>query len=313
MRKIYAVLAVSLLILPAYATETENALAEEVIATNDTVSETSTAETTVATISETSDADYTNPDIKFPHGLQLGLGVSATGGMDWFVGYANKNFDSFWLKRFGLRLNFATTAPLKSAINSGLDSIVGDGLELGDGLSVDSLDLDAQHFAALVDFYPFGDTWFLGGIRITGGYYWGRLNASANIVGELDGAPAGGHTFELYDTMYMYTGNDVSGTAELNWDYNGPYLGAGFDLGLFAGLKIYFDAGVVFTNRAAQLGLDLPLNNLMVMENGAWAPVDGPLVDEFYNIRDQALADAQEELDKLTFYPMVKIGFMYRF
>ena len=313
MRKIYAVLAISLLTLPAYATETENALAEEVIATNDTASETSTAETTVATISETSDADYINPDIKFPHGLQLGLGVSATGGMDWFVGYANKNFDSFWLKRFGLRLNFATTAPLKSAINSGLDSIVGDGLELGDGLSVDNLDLDAQHFAALVDFYPFGDTWFLGGIRITGGYYWGRLNASANIVGELDGAPAGGHTFELYNTMYMYTGNDVSGTAELNWDYNGPYLGAGFDLGLFAGLKIYFDAGVVFTNRAAQLGLDLPLNNLMVMENGAWTPVDGSLVDEFYDIRDQALADAQEELDKLTFYPMVKIGFMYRF
>ena len=69
------------------------------------------------------ETETTNPDIKFPHGLQLGVGVSATSGLNGFVGYANKNFDSFWLKRLGLRLNFATTAPLKSAIDSGVDEV----------------------------------------------------------------------------------------------------------------------------------------------------------------------------------------------
>ena len=84
-------------------------------------------------------------------------------------------------------------------------------------------------------------------------------------------------------------------------------------MGLFAGLKIYFDAGVVFTNRAAELGLDIPLDGLQVYKDGNWTPVSGTLVDEFYQVRDQALADAQDELDKLTFYPMIKLGFMYRF
>ena len=96
----------------------------------------------------------------------------------------------------------------------------------------------------------------------------------------------------------------------LSW----PVPGAGFDLGLFAGFKIYLDAGVVFTNRAAQLGLDVPLNNLQTRgQDGNWVPVEDALVDDFNQARNKALADAQEELDKLTFYPMVKLGFMYRF
>lgn len=295
----------SVLTMPAYATGTDLSEEKIPVAATDVPTDATTAADTV---------NVTNPDIKFPHGLQIGLGISATGGMDGFVGYANKKFDSFWLKRLGLRLNFATTAPLKSAIDSGVDAIMGDeGIDLGDGLTIKDGGIKANYFAALVDFYPFGDTWFLGGIRISGGYYFGGLDVNANLAGTVSGLPDAEYAFELNGYEYKYSGNSVNGTAKLNWDYNGPYLGAGFDLGLFAGLKIYFDAGVVFTNRAAELGLDIPLDGLQVYKDGNWTPVSGTLVDEFYQVRDQALADAQDELDKITFYPMIKLGFMYRF
>ena len=118
----------SVLTIPAYATGTDLSEEKIPVAATDMPTDATTAADTV---------NVTNPDIKFPHGLQIGLGISATGGMDGFVGYANKKFDSFWLKRLGLRLNFATTAPLKSAIDSGVDAIMGDeGIDLGDGLTI---------------------------------------------------------------------------------------------------------------------------------------------------------------------------------
>lgn len=310
MKKFTLIAILSVLAMPAYATDT---------VTDDDV--TPTTDDVVATAPDTTPddmadvaPDVTNPDIKFPHGLQIGVGVSATSGLNGFVGYANKNFDSFWWKRFGVRFDFATTAPLKSVISSGIDSIMGDGIELGDGLSVTDGSIQANHFAALVDFYPFGNTWFLGGLRISGGYYFGNLELSARLAGTIDGAPEDALSFELDGQEYKYSGNQMNAMARADWDYRGPYLGAGFDLGLFAGFKIYFDAGVVFTNRAAQLGLDVPPDNLMVRgDDGQWAPVQGGLVGAFEQAKHNALADAQEELDKLTFYPMVKLGFMYRF
>lgn len=255
-----------------------------------------------------------NPDIKFPHGLQLGVGVSATSGLNGFVGYANKNFDSFWLKRLGFRADFATTSPLKSMINSGIDSVMGDeGIDIGDGITIKDGAIDGYHFAALVDFYPFGNTWFLGGIRITGGYYFGNLELSANLTGKVSDLPEAEFAFSLNGVDYKYVGNEVHGTANADWDYRGPYLGAGFDLGIVAGFKIYMDAGVVFTNKTAQLGLDLPTKNLQKWNGSNWETVDLSGIQEFEQAKSDALADAQEELDKLKFYPMIKIGFMYRF
>lgn len=255
-----------------------------------------------------------NQDIKFPHGLQLGVGLSATSGLNGFVGYANKNFDSFWWKRLGVRLDFASTSPVKSLINSGIDSLMGqDGVDIGDGLTIKDGEIKAQHMAALLDIYPFGDTWFLGGIRITGGYYFGELDLQANLAGKIDGVPDSEFAFELNGTEYRYIGNQIHGAAKANWDYRGPYLGAGFDLGLFAGFKIYMDAGVVFTNKAAQLELDLPTDNLQKWNGSSWEKVELTGIKEFEQAKQDALADAQDELNKLKFYPMVKLGFMYRF
>ena len=301
MKKISVFALLSALVIPAFAEEAS--LPEE-------------KTLNVAAIEEATsiEQESTNPDIKFPHGLQLGVGVSATSGLNVFVGYANKSFDSFWLKRLGFRLDFATTSLMKSAINSGVDAFMGDdGIDIGDGLTIKDGSIEGHHFAALVDFYPFGDTWFLGGIRISGGYYLGNLDLSANLTGKANDLPDSEFAFSLEGIDYKYVGNEVHGTANAEWNYRGPYLGAGFDLGLFAGLKIYMDAGVVFTNKTAQLGLDLPTDNLQKWNGSSWEKVDLSEISEFEQAKVAALADAQDELDKLKFYPMVKIGFMYRF
>ena len=247
----------------------------------------------------------------FLHGVQLGVGVSATSGLNGFIGYANKDFDSFWAKRFGVRFDFATSSPVKSSINDLIDGVVGDGIDIGDELTISDIELKAKHMAALLDFYPFGNTWFLGGWRLTGGYVFGDMNIKAALAGTIDGLPADEYGFELGGTQLKYVGNSVHGDAELDWDYRGPYLGTGFDFGLFAGFKIYLDAGVVFTNKAAELALNVPIENLYKLESGAWTPVGS--IGELDEIKDAALADAQSELDDFKFYPMVKLGFMYRF
>ena len=314
MKKISVIAVLSMLTYPAFADDNipspiidsvARDIAEKIsepIAHETIASDPIAAAPVVATSSDTSDES-------FLHGVQIGAGVSALGGLNAFVGYANKDAQSFWGKRFGVRFDFATTAPIQSTINSMIDSAMGDGIDIGDSLTISDGKLDATHYAALVDFYPFGNTWMLGAWRITGGYAFGDMNMSANIAGSFDG-PSGRYEFDLAGNRYAYTGNTVNGSAELDWSYRGPYLGTGFDFGLFAGLKIYLDAGVVFTNRAAELSLDVPTDNLQMWNGTSWVAADIPQLDAAIA---ETLSDAQSELDDYKFYPMVKLGFMYRF
>lgn len=277
--------------------------------------ETTTSETITENTSDTAIAEKTSRE--WLHGVQVGLGASATSGLNGFVGYANKDFDSFWLKRFGFRVDFASTRPVKSAINSAVDSAMGSsGIDIGDNLTINDGEIKAHHVAALVDFYPFGNTWFWGGLRLTGGYYTGKLDVDANLSGKIDGLPSDAFEFKLMKNLYRYTGNSVHGTARADWKYSGPYLGTGFDLGLFAGFKIYMDAGVVFTSKTAQLNLDVPFAGLEYYDTAAstWKPVSSSAEQaEVDRVKAEALADAQSELDDIKFYPMIKLGFMYRF
>ena len=261
-----------------------------------------------------------NPKTKFPRGMQIGLGVSPTTGLNMFVGYNNKNFDSFWAKRFGIRFDFASTSPVKSMINRGVDNYMGDdGIEINDEISIIDGTIKAKHMGAMIDFYPFGNTWFAGGLRITGGYVFGKLDIDADLKGTVDGLPSGTIEFEFDGTKYRYLGNDVYGTATANWKFHGPYVGTGFDIGLFWGFKIYMDAGVVFTNKAAELDLNVDVNNLQYNDGGTWKNFDvadpnyTSKVDEFNDRKDAELKDAQDELNKYKFYPLIKLGFMYRF
>ena len=176
--------------------------------------------------------ESSNPDIKFPHGLQLGVGVSVTGGLDGFVWYNNKKFDSFWWKRFGVRLGYASTKPFKSFINNKVNSFLGDGKDIGDYVTVHNGQIEAKHMFAVIDFYPFGDTWFLGGMRLSGGYYNGDLKLTADLTAKHD-ALTHDAEFKLGDTWYKYTAGDKQGLAVANWNVTGPYAGLGFDLGMF--------------------------------------------------------------------------------
>lgn len=307
MKKISALALLSVLVLPAYAAD-ENVAEKTVVdaPTPQQLADTELSHLEPGVETETS----AHSKHSWYNGVQIGVGLSATSGLNGFVGYANKDFDSFWAKRFGVRFDFATTQPVESLISDGIDSVMGDdGIDIGDNLTIDGGKIDAYHYAALVDFYPFGDAWLLGGWRLTGGYYMGDMEMSANVAGTFDG-PSGYYEFELSGQKYAYAGNSVHGTAELDWEYRGPYIGTGFDIGLLAGLKIYFDAGVVFTNKSAQLSLDIPTDNLKQWNGASWDAVNIPDLDA---IVDETLADAQSELDDYKFYPMVKLGFMYRF
>ncbi|GHS98435.1 hypothetical protein FACS189421_07050 [Bacteroidia bacterium] len=311
---IAAILAIS---APAFALENES-LADSAPAA--VVEEIATEPTIEKSVKVEYVDSQSNPKANFPNGLQFGFGVSATSGVGGFIGYANKDFDSFWWKRLGFRVDFATSAPMKSSINSGLNSAIGDGLELGGdnaGLTIDNLGMSMQHFGAVVDFYPFGDTWFLGGWRLSGGYVSGKTSLGAGLTGR-SAALSGPLEFSLDGADYRYNGGDVSGRADLKWKYSGPYLGTGFDLGLFAGVKIYTDFGVVFTSRAAQMSLNVPVTDKLQVSNdggSTWDNVqgNGVLQGQFDNAKTAALRDANDDLNKIKIYPMVKLGFMYRF
>jgi len=309
MKKFSIISILTVLVIPAFAEDTTAVANETQNAVN------------VANVVAEPVIKTTNPKIKFPHGLQIGLGVSPSSGLNGFIGYNNKNFDSFWWKRLGFRFDFASTTPVKSFINKGIDNFMGDeGLEINDEISIVDGSIKAKHMGAMIDFYPFGNTWFFGGWRVTGGYVFGNLNVDADLKGTVDGLPAGTVEFEFDGTKYRYLGNDVYGTATADWKYHGPYAGTGFDLGIFRGFKIFMDAGVVFTNKAAELDLNVDANNLQYTTDGGttWHNFAGDpnydnLVADFDARKDAELQDAQHELNKYKFYPMVKIGFMYRF
>ncbi len=315
MKKIIPVFCSMFLLCPAFAEDVAPALtaygAPKYI---QPVIETSVAKEVIAPVKEV--VAETNPEIKFPRGLQLGLGASVTSGINGFVGYANKKFDSFWWKRLGVRFDFATTAPIESSINATINTAVDDGQDVGDSLAIKSVDVTAHHVGLLVDFYPFGDTWFLGGWRLTGGYMMGKFGIGADLSGTINDAPSEPVSFELNGSDYHYLGNTITGRATGTWKYSGPYMGTGFDLGLLWGVKIYMDAGAVYTNKTAAMGLNVPLNNLLQVYNGTtWVAVDSDsdLVDAFNANKTAALKDANDDLGKYNLFPIIKLGLMYRF
>lgn len=234
----------------------------------------------------------TRPEYKSKlSGYEFGMGVplvTPLTGYNFFVGYVNKDADSFWGRRFGIRADFTipSTLQFKGTLSGRTDGqngylvdgsakIMGFDLKLSDftdekievdpfeddngenitlGQNAADLTFKMTHKNAglLVDFYPFGDTWFLGGLRFSGGYYLGDLDISLNA-----------HINENIDYSYKVNKRNVSGIdrydilrarikkgssigADFHWKYNGPYAGLGFDLGIWHGFKFYMDAGVVF-------------------------------------------------------------------
>jgi hypothetical protein len=211
----------------------------------------------------------------FPAGLQFGAGLTIMPGHNWFIGYANKDFESFWWKRIGGRLDFTT--PMSLSASATIHDKIGGGYEVDPHAQIwfkkfdfdkqtikEDFDLDDEtislngsnakffmkhkNFGALMDIYPFGNTWFLGGLRLSGGYYMGELMADFHTDIPLD-IPAQGFKQPIgaNDELRFRIRNGSKFGTTINWKYNGPYVGLGFDLGLLWGAKIYMDAGAVYT------------------------------------------------------------------
>jgi len=248
----------------------------------------------------------TSSAIAYPSGTQFGVGLSVTTGLNAFAGFVNKNAESFWGKRFGYRIDFAGTKIIRSRINSAINRVMdGRDIEVGDYLCVQGGEIDAKHFGGMVDFYPFGNTWFLGGWRLSGGYYSGQFNAWSRM------AEAGGPgEFNIGNSRYWYGDGVLRAGVTADWKYDGPYVGTGFDLGLIAGFKIYLDAGIVFTRKVATLNLDVPEEDLYQWNGLGWNPVD---VEALARDKENALYDVQHDVDKVKYFPIVKLGLMYRF
>ena len=317
MKKISFLAMLAMLAFPAVAKEaepvTEKANADVVAATEKVDTKVAQAESTVEALKSVDEVKKTsNRKTKFPHGLQLGVGVSPTSGLNGFIGYNNKNFDSFWWKRLGVRFDIATYSPIKHKLNKEINEMAGEGkdsLEIGD-LAVENFAMDANHYGAMIDFYPFGNTWLFGGLRLSGGYVTGKLDFTTDITSRNLG---GTYQIELNGHTYEYNLASARGKAKVNWKYSGPYIGTGFDLGIFRGFKLYFDAGVVMSDKPAKADLDVPLNGLNEIIAGVPTPVAGSVLTQFEDNKKAELRKVQDELDKYEYFPVIKFGFMYRF
>lgn len=246
-------------------------------------------------------------DTGFPHGLSVGVGASALGGLNMSVGFYNSDYESYWLRHLGGRIDFATTDPLKSAIDSAIDSYMRDGRDVGDGVKIDEGSLDAWHTSILVDYYPFSGAW-----RVSAGYAWGGATLDASIFGEVATAPSQRFYFYLAGDHYYYNGNSFDGSVAIDWDWHGPYFGTGVDFDIGCRFGLFLDLGVVLTNRPAVLSLDVPQEQLYVYNKltATWLPVTIPQLEADIT---RATRDANDKLSDFRVYPMVKLGFSYRF
>ncbi|MCL2737248.1 MAG: hypothetical protein FWE17_00075 [Alphaproteobacteria bacterium] len=258
------------------------------------------------------------------HGWQFGLGVPVASplplsSINGFVGFVDKNQRGFWQKRFGWRADFAipSSFEMRGAIKD--DNLDLSGRLLGfrqsrtvkdvadfdleddrgpidvhtDGIS-GAFIMRNQYLGGLVDFYPFGNTWFLGGLRFSGGYYFGsadlRLQARVpNYFPNKEGyaylaADADDPADRVFINARMMKNTQVG--TRLRWNYRGPYAGFGWDMGIWRGFKFFTDMGVVFANAPHMRNgdIDIPAGRFeacivdpthgTTCEDNEWVPIN---------------------------------------
>jgi len=199
-----------------------------------------------------------------------------------------------------------------------------------DGIYADDVNFKTRfsgtNFGALVDFYPFSYTWGLGGLRLSTGYYIGNLkmgfdaeaiDISANWPDDvnadiklnslpitINSTQFGSQSITLTDITIespvtpigttAVTMPYVSASPLITLNARGPYLGLGWDVGLFYGLKLTFDAGVVFTNPHK---LAVPLTIADPSLGKVQINIDGALGSLQSQLETAALAELNRRFD----------------
>lgn len=243
----------------------------------------------------------------FLDGFYIGTGISATSGLNLITGYYNRYIVPEWLRHFGLRIDFAATDPVKSAIDSAIDSYMRDGRDVGDGVKIDDGKLDAWHGGILLDYFPFAGAW-----RVSTGFIMGQSTLDSAIFGTVAQAPSQRFYFYLAGDHYYYNGNTFDGTAKIDWKYSGPYFGTGVDIELGCGFDMYIDAGVILTSQSATMSINVPHQQLYTYnkDTETWVPVE---ISKLTSDVARAEQEANRKLSDIRVYPMLKLGFLYRF
>ncbi|MCL2439261.1 MAG: hypothetical protein FWD15_01990 [Alphaproteobacteria bacterium] len=331
-------------------------------------------------------------------GIEIGAGLGVPTGLNIRLGYRHPYSNSFWKNRFGYRLDYNTIDPVWNRFEARVNERIQDEVEkevngrddLVEGIIFDNAsaraDVKGRQIGALIDFRPFGYTWGLGGLRLTGGYYFGNMELRAtvdtpdimveqNFEAELELAGGGNAT------VMAHVAGDIVGIdsvkAGIRLNARGPYLGVGWDIGLIPFMRdtlhLTIDAGVVFSKQHVVFA-SIPefgasnINNTDIrisatadeaafedLFNDMYARYCAPgqqfngnpfcnqfasfnpnitidinqdVVDQFlldytefigelndevqYEVRN-AVSDANDELRDYPYFPMVKVGLMWRF
>ncbi len=148
------------------------------------------------------------------------------------------------------------------------------------------LDLELLSFSALLDWFPFG-----GQFHITGG-----LLANQNKL-ELDAKSTA--TYEVGGATYS-TADVGSLKGELNFEEVAPYAGIGWGnpFNKEGNWSVAVDLGVVFQGSP---NIDLSADGLLA--NNA---------DFLVNLTREA-ENLEDDIDEFEFYPVISLGFAYRF
>ncbi len=249
--------------------------------------------TTATEKNSTNEKDTSKKSSDFSiHGFQLGAGFGILNGASAHIGYRIPyNSDNFFKNRFGFRLEYNTWDPFENDIKRELEKhpIKIDGNEISASIKGDSLGL-------LIDFYPFSYTPILGNFRISTGYYFGGFSLNGSISKN-----AGDRIYiqgSLHEALTPLTAN-------VKLEYlNGPYAGLGFDLGLLLGLKLYFDAGLVFT-KDPKITTEL---------NGAYKTYFTKVPNIQGDLLHDIVTGYKDKIDANNdYYPLIKLGILLRF
>ncbi len=156
-----------------------------------------------------------------------------------------------------------------------------------DGIEYD-VDLELLSVSALLDWHP-----FRGSFRISAGAMYNGNEMDAN------GRPGPGATYEIGDTTYSAA--DV-GTLDGNIDFNefAPYVGLGWDtsFGKKNAFGFLFEIGAMFQGSP-----------------NVTLTASGPIASDptFQDDLNQEKQNIEDDVDSFTIYPMIAIGFCYRF
>ncbi len=242
-------------------------------------------------------------------GFQLGVGIGVLGGVNAQLGYRIPRREyNFWKNRFGFRIDYNSWKPLKNTIETYLEDHP---IKLDDNEFTGMI--SGTNYGALIDFYPFGNTWFLGNFRLSAGYYTGDFAIDTYMT-----KSGISEEFEMSGINYKIDGQATLNAA-VDADVKGPYAGLGFDFQILYGLKLFFDAGVVFIDNP-RVRTDINgIANLYVDYGSGYVNVGSVTAkdnDDIKRLLSDMKSEYEDELKIITsqnIFPMIKLGLMLRF